>query len=113
MFQVETNSKVWLILGKTDMRKSIDGLAGIVSNHLGLDASNGQYFVFCGRKKNTVKILYWDRNGYCLWYKRLEEDRFRWPKTKEDIRAVTGEQLSWLLSGLDWEKAYRERKYSA
>ena len=112
MFTIESTARVWIIPGKTDMRKAVNGLSGIVAHQLELDPMSGQYFVFCGRKRDIIKILYWDRNGYGLWYKRLEEDRFLWPRTAEEARAISGEQLNWLLSGLDWEKAHPARRYS-
>jgi transposase len=113
MFRLDPSAKVWLVLGKTDMRKAINGLSGLVANTLAMDPMSGSYFVFAGRQRNTLKVLYWDRNGYSLWYKRLEEDRFRWPLTKEEATSITGEQLHWLLAGLDWEKAHPSRSYHA
>jgi transposase len=110
MLRFDNQTRVWLILGRTDMRKAINGLSDIVANQLKLSALSGQYFVFCGRRRNTLKILYWDNNGYCLWYKKLERDRFRWPRTEHEARAITGEQLGWLLSGLDIGQAH-ERRY--
>lgn len=95
------------------MRKSINGLSDIVANQLMLEAMSGQYFVFCGRQHRTIKILYYDKNGYALWYKRLELDRFRWPRTEQEAKAITGEQLGWLLSGLDIEQAHQTRRFSA
>jgi transposase len=62
MLRLEEQARVWLVLGKTDMRKSINGLSDLVANELKLDAMSGQYFVFCGRKRNTMKILYWLRH---------------------------------------------------
>jgi len=113
MFQLDFTARVWLVLGQTDMRKAINGLSDIVTHLLGLDPMSGHYFVFCGKSRKTIKVLYWDRNGYSLWYKRLEEDRFYWPRTSEDVVALTGEQMSWLLSGLDWTRAHSKRRYSA
>ena len=113
MLRLDEQARVWLILGRTDMRKSINGLSDMVANQLKLDALSGQYFVFCGRKRNTMKILYWDRNGYVVWYKRLEIDRFRWPRNESEAQAITGEQLGWLLSGLDINQAHQRRLFSA
>jgi transposase len=112
MFKLENTARVWLVLGKIDMRKAINGLSGIIANTLSMNPLSGEYFVFCAKKRNTIKILYWDKNGYCLWIKRLEQDSFRWPRTSQEAQAITGEQLSWLLSGLDMAQAHRERKYS-
>jgi len=112
MFKLDPGAKVWLILGKTDMRKAINGLSGIVANRLSLNPMSGHYFVFAGKTRSTIKVLYWDRNGYSLWYKRLEADRFRWPRTSDEARAISGEQLQWLLCGLDWDDAHPVRNYS-
>lgn len=79
---------------------------------MNLDPLDGSYYVFCGKRRDTVKILYYDRNGYALWSKKLESDTFSWPRTLTEARAVTVEQLGWLLSGLDMDKAHRERRYS-
>ncbi len=68
MIRLEKNARVWLVLGRTDMSKAIDGLSALVANTLEMDPMSGHYFVFCGRKKNTLKVLYYDRNGYALWY---------------------------------------------
>jgi transposase len=107
MFKPENSNQVWLVLGKTDMRKSINGLAALVHNQLKLNPLNGQLYVFCGRHRDRLKILYWDHSGYALWYKRLERDRFCWPRTEQEAQAITGEQLAWLLSGLDISRAHR------
>lgn len=93
--------RVFLATGSTDMRKSINTLGVLVESSLSLDLFSGSLFVFCGKNRQTVKILYWDRNGFCLWQKRLEKGRFRWPEQKEDAREITGRELSWLLEGLD------------
>jgi transposase len=112
MFRLEKNARVWLVLGRTDMRKAINGLSGLVANTLEMDPMSGHYFVFSGRRKNTLKVLYWDKNGYALWYKRLEVDRFFWPSTEAQARAITGEQMQWLLAGLNIEQAHRHRRYA-
>jgi transposase len=95
------SAKVWLVLGATDMRKSIDGLAVLVGEQLELDVFSGHLFVFCNRGRTIVKILYWDRNGFCLWHKRLEKDRFTWPSSALEVLEMDHRQLSWLLDGLD------------
>lgn len=84
-----------------DMRKSIDGLAAIVELELQLSPFAPALFVFCNRRRDKVKLLYWERNGFVLWYKRLEKQRFKWPKRLSDVSA---EQLSWLLDGIDIEQ---------
>jgi len=79
MIVTTTKVKVFLRLGVTDMRKSINGLSMIVQGELELDPFTGHLFVFCNRRQNILKVLYWDNNGFCLWQKRLEEHQFKWP----------------------------------
>lgn len=70
------NLKVFLAPGATDLRKSINGLSILVENELELDLFSGYLFGFCNRTRTTIKLLYWDRNGFCLWMKHLEKDKF-------------------------------------
>ena len=92
--------RVYLACGRTDMRKSIDGLAAIVERSFNLDLFDGALFVFCNRNRNRVKILEWDADGFWLHFKRLEKGHFRWPAPGEEATmTLTGEELSCLLSG--------------
>jgi transposase len=85
-----------------DFRKSINGLVGIVETELARDAYTGTLFVFCNKGKDKLKILYWDKTGFALWYKRLEKQKFKWPtKLSSKEFELTSQQLSWLLSGYD------------
>ena len=85
-----------------DFRKSINGLVGIVEAELARDAYTGTLFVFCNKAKDKLKILYWDKTGFALWYKRLEKQKFKWPTTLSSQEfELTSQQLSWLLSGYD------------
>jgi transposase len=93
--------RVFLAAGHTDMRKSINGLSILVSRLLEMDPLSGHLFVFSNRRRNMVKILYWDRNGFCLWQKRLEKQFFRWPKDKSEVFEIDHRQLGWLLEGLE------------
>lgn len=91
-----------MALGATDMRKSQDALAALVAGRFGLDPLAGGLFVFGNRRRTMVKILYWDRNGYCVWQKRLEKQRFRWPCGEAGTALGLGwRELTWLLEGLD------------
>ena len=101
MFTPAAGIRVYLALGKTDMRKSINGLSLLVEGNLSLDPFSGHLFVFTNRRRHILKILYWDRNGFCLWQKRLEKHRFRWPQPSEGIAQIEGRELLWLLEGLD------------
>lgn len=92
--------RVYLATGVTDMRKSINTLAILVAQQMELDPLSGHLFGFCNRKRDTLKILYWDRNGFCLWHKRLERDRFRWPQNDVEVQMIGSRELRWLLDGL-------------
>ncbi len=104
------SGKVYLISGVTDMRKSIDGLSLIVAETLEMDPFSESWFIFCNRARDKLKILFWDTNGFWLYYRRLEKGTFKWPKPNADGAIhISKQQLSWLLSGLtlDHAKAHR------
>jgi transposase len=107
----QNSMRVYLALGSTDMRKAINGLSVLVEQALGLNPFCGDLFVFCNRRRNIIKILYWDENGFALWYKRLEEHRFKWPKLPEQVLTINRKQLSWLLAGLDFSTAHQRLYY--
>ena len=94
----------------TDMRKAINGLAEIVQNQYNLNPYESAAFLFCGRKADRMKCLYWDGTGFLLLYKRLENGQYQWPKTAHEVRSISEQQLRWLLEGLviDQPKAVRE-----
>lgn len=104
---------VYLALGATDMRKSINGLSLLVEEQFDLDLFTGNLFAFCNRKRDMVKILYWGGNGFCIWLKRLEEDQFRWPDSEQEVMAVSPAALNWLLHGLDLRQAHRRLSYGS
>jgi len=106
-------TRIFLRPGKTDFRKSINGLSAMVQEHMKEDPFSGHYYVFCNRTKSMLKILYWDKNGFCLWHKRLEEDKFRWPNIASDIHEITSEEFRWLLLGLDFYNAHKIRRYAS
>ena len=107
------SSGVYLAIGSTDMRKAINGLSILVEQHLGQDPFSGDLFVFCNRKRNMIKILYWEKNGFCLWHKRLEKQRFQWPRCVEEVVTIGPRELEWLLDGLDFTTAHQRLYYSA
>ena len=92
--------QVYLACGATDFRKAIDGLVAIVSAQFQLDPFSKSIFLFCNRKKDKLKALVWDDNGFILIYKRLEEGKFQWPKTPNEARLITHQEVRWLLEGL-------------
>ena len=114
MLLTSSQMRVYLALGNTDMRKAINGLSILVQESMDLDPFSGHLFVFCNRKRNIIKILYWDRNGFCLWSKRLEKHFFRWPESSEDVMKIDQRELMWLVDGLEinQQKAHDRLSYS-
>ena len=99
-----SHTRVYLALGPTDMRKSINGLSILVETQLQMDPFSGHLFVFCNRRCQIIKILYWDRNGFALWQKRLEKHRFSWPQSAKQLLCIDARQLGWLLEGLPFHQ---------
>ena len=95
-----TPEKIYLATGYTDLRKGIDGLAGIVQEQFQLDAFSDALFLFCGRRIDRIKGLYWDNDGYNLPYKRLESGRYQWPRNESELKELTAQQFRWLMEGL-------------
>ena len=94
--------KVFIHREYVDMRKAINGLSQIVESAQMGNLMEPHLFVFSGKTRSVIKILYFDRSGFCLWQKRLERDKFPWPKKSLDVVVtITPEQLSWLLDGYD------------
>jgi transposase len=94
--------RVYLCREAVDMRKSIDGLSLLVQEAMALNPFEQALFVFGNRQRDKVKILFWERNGFVLWYKRLEQERFKWPQRLEgDAIQLSGQELNWLLDGYD------------
>ena len=107
--------RIFVSTQPADMRRSFDGLAMIVREGMGQDPLSGHLFVFFNRRGDRVKILFWDRSGFCLWYKRLEQGVFRLPQSLAD--AVNPEvelaDLSLILEGIDLSGAQRRKRYIA
>ena len=102
MLRAERFAGIYLHRDRVDFRKSIDGLAAIVEQEMKLDVFGAHLFLFCNKNRTKMKVLYWDRTGFAMWYKRLEKERFRWPKDHDDeVIAGSSDILTKLLSGLD------------
>jgi transposase len=94
--------EVYVCLQPVDFRKGINGLSALVEAELELDPFSEGLFVFVNRRRDKVKILYWEGTGFCLWLKRLESARFKWPTfLGGEVATLTGQQLNWLLDGID------------
>ena len=94
--------EVLLCTEPVDFRKAINGLSILVEQELALDPFAPRIFAFTNRKRDRIKLLYWDRTGFALWLKRLEKARFPWPEAGEATLPMTGRELNWLLDGVDW-----------
>ena len=112
MIALSEHTRVYLALGATDMRKQIDGLAVLVEDVLEQDPFANSLFVFCNRRRDKLKILFWQRNGFWLWYRRLERERFRWPRDEDATTSieVSTQKLRWLLDRLDIHRIAGHRK---
>lgn len=94
--------QIYLHREPVDFRKAINGLSIIVEQSMSLSPFAEAIFVFCNKRRDKLKVLYWDETGFCLWHKRLEKDKFRWPRRDVDtVFEVTTEQFEWLLRGYD------------
>lgn len=113
MIPTSFSGNVYLALGSTDMRKAINGLSILVEQAMELNPFSGDLFVFCNRARTIIKILYWDHNGFCLWHKRLEKHRFKWPRSRKEVITIGSQQLGWLLAGLDFTSAHQRLCYTA
>ena len=100
MRSVEAQSEIYLWLGATDMRAGFERLSRLVQEKLNLSVISGGIYVFVSRCRRRVKLLYWDSDGYALWYKRLEAGTFRISE-KDGVEKLTGVDLNELLSGVD------------
>ena len=92
--------KVYIACGYTDLRRGIDGLAGLVQEKYKLDPFCEALFLFCGRRTDRIKGLYWDGDGFLLLYKRLEKGSFQWPRKVDEAKRITSQQYRWLMEGL-------------
>lgn len=109
MIFLPPGTRIWLVAGIADMRKSFNGLGELVQHAPDEYPFSGHLFIFRGRKGDTVKILWADTDGLCLFTKRLEEDQFIWPAVRDGKVAITCSQLAMFLDKLEWSqpKAFR------
>jgi transposase len=114
MFNVKSFDEIFFYRPNVDFRKGIDGLCAVVQDEMKLDPYKKYLFIFSCNGHRKIKILYWDKSGFVLWYKRLEEDKYRWPvKLEKDVIRIDKEKLNDFLIGLDlWQMPHRELNYS-
>ena len=111
---ISSNQQVYLVTGYTDLRRSIDGLATLIQGQLRLDPFSSALFLFCGRRRDRIKGLLWEGDGFLLLYKRLDNGQFQWPRNETEAKLLTPQQTRWLLEGLtiDQPKAIKDGKAS-
>ena len=117
MLSLPASVRIFLCLDVTDMRRGFDGLAAMAVEVIGEDPLSGHLFVFRNRRRDRVKILYWDRDGYACWYKRLEKGHFNFPIALLGGRGaqrveIKASDLMMLLDGVDLLSVRRERRYA-
>ena len=114
MIHLPASVRVYLCTTPCDMRRSFDGLYALVSGVMQLNAFEGHLFVFSNRRRDRIRILYWDRDGFALWSKRLEEGTYASPFAESAVerrREITAQELAALLSGIDFSQARRRKRY--
>ena len=107
----EDQVRLWLYTQPTDMRKSYDGLSALVKSKLAEDPLSGQLFVFINRKRTQMKILYFDRGGYCIWSKRLEQGRFHWGSNTAVKQRLSWTDLKLIVEGIDTRSIKQFKRY--
>ena len=106
-------ARIFVRPGATDMRKHINGLAAIAESTMQESPLSGNLFLFSNRQRTVLKVIYWDRNGFCLWMKRLEKNRFPWPDDGAAAREITQEEIAMLLRGIDFWHEHKALSYSS
>ena len=92
--------KIYIVCGYTDMRKSIDGLCTVIEDQLKMDPTSSALFLFCGRRRDRIKGLLWQGDGFVLLYKRIESGSFQWPRESASLIELSPQQYRWLMEGL-------------
>ena len=113
MLTLPASTKIFLCTEVADMRRGFDGLAAMTREIIRVDPLSGHLFVFRNRRRDRMKVLYWDRDGFALWYKRLERGTFRFPAPCDDAHSVEVDYatLTLILEGIDVSGARRQRRY--
>jgi transposase len=105
------SKRLFVRLGFTDMRKQINGLSALVQELRPDGPFDGSYYIFCGKTRRVAKVLYWDKTGFCLWQKRLEQDSFPWPRDGAELDEMTRDNIKLLLKGIDIWKEHKPLQY--
>jgi transposase len=111
MWMIPGSVKIYLARKPADMRRSFNGLCGYVRDELQQAPESGHLFVFRNKRSDRIKILYFDRNGLAIWYKRLEEGRFHWPEIDQDAIELSATEMSCLIDGIEIQDAKRYKRF--
>jgi transposase len=114
MLNIATNTRIYIANGPTDMRKGFDGLCGLVTAVLEKDPLSGHLFLFVNRRRDKLKILYWDCDGLAIWYRRLEQGTFQLPTIDRGQQSIEirSDELTMLLRGIDYNNVKRRKRFS-
>ena len=114
MLSLAHNTRIYVHVPPTDLRKSFDGLTGLVRSAFARDPREGSWFLFFNKRRDRVKLLWWDGDGYALWYKRLERGSFEALRTRQDVATLEldATQLSLLLNGITLSSAHRRKRFA-
>ena len=114
MLSIGASTRIFVAKGPTDMRKGFDGLQGVITSVLEQDPLSGHLFLFVNRRRDKLKILYWDGDGLALWYRRLEQGTFQMPAIAEDQKSaeIRSDELTMLLRGVDLQSVRRRKRFS-
>jgi len=108
---LKRNQVIYIVAGITDIRKQINGLSAIAQDKESEAIFTGAYFVFMGKTRHVMKILYWDRTGFCLWIKRLEEDTFPWTRKQKGTIEIERDKFKLLVKGIDIFREHKKLEY--
>jgi transposase len=106
-----SKARIFIRPGHTDLRKAVNGLTGIVEGQMKEKPFSGNVYIFCNRERKLLKAVWWDKNGFWLSQKRLEQEKYPWPKDESEARELTAEQLQMLLAGIDFFRAHKTLCY--
>jgi transposase len=114
MLSLSSSTRIYLARQATDMRKGFDGLCGLVTSQLKQDPLSGTLFLFVNRRRDKLKVLYWDGDGLAIWYRRLEQGTFQMPKLDREETAieVRSEEFAMFLRGIDLSSVKRRKRFS-
>ena len=112
MWMIPSSVRIYLARKPADMRRSFDGLCAMVREEMAQCPSNGHLFVFRNKRCDRLKVIYFDRDGLAIWYKRLEQGQFHWPRGQEDVIELNPAEVACILSGIEVDRAKRYKRFA-